>query len=179
MRRLRGAPDELVAREESLQPAHPACCQQERESPREAASVSGSAHQCGETSTLQSNMAVAEICAEAMEGWRGRGVIEEGERGLRQRLIRKKKGVQRHGGSSESRSAVMAIRFRLKLQHSGLKEAIKLLFPPLIYGGGHALLQSSAARKEYGFASIRVNWSSGPVCHSCLILTNNLFYLIS
>lgn len=50
MRRLRGAADELVTREESLQPAHPACLQQDRESPGEAASVSGSAHQCGEKS---------------------------------------------------------------------------------------------------------------------------------
>lgn len=91
---------------------------------------------------------------------------EEGARSLRQRLIRKKKPVQRHGCSSESCSAVITVRSGLKLQHSGLKEAIKLLLPPLIYGGDYALLQTSAARKEYGSASITVNWSPGALHHS-------------
>lgn len=37
-------------------------------------------------------------------------------------------------GICESCSAVIVVSSRLKLQDGGLKEAIKLLFPPLIYG---------------------------------------------
>lgn len=81
---FRGASHELVTWEESLQPADPACLQQDRESPGEATSVSGSAHQRGKKSKVFSP---TWNCHNEGE----QRAAEEGERSLRWRLTRKKR----------------------------------------------------------------------------------------
>lgn len=86
----------------------------------------------------------------------------------------KEKGRAEHGCSCESCSAVIAVRSRLKLQRSGLKEAIKLLFPPLINGGDHTLVQTSAAWKEW----VCINKSELVLQIYCLILNHFLYLLL-
>lgn len=105
-------------------------------------------------------------------------VTEKGGAKFAAEVTSKDKG-RAEKGICESCSAVIAVRSRLKLQDGGLKEAIKLLFPPLIYGGDDALPQTSAAPKNYGLASITKNRSSGQIPHfSRLILTNHLLHLL-